>query len=87
VNASRIPKERITPYLAAPTVSFSEWTLTASQTEPFHGGRERKIPIRVQGVSVMQVKNGKISQWSEYYDQLKSRRYGVATWITDWIEL
>ncbi len=66
---------------------ISEWTLTASQTEPFHGGRERKVPIRVQGISVMQVKNGKISQWSEYYDQLKSRRYGVATWITDWIEL
>jgi hypothetical protein len=25
----------------------------------------------------MQIKNGKISQWSDYYDQLKSRRYAV----------
>jgi hypothetical protein len=26
-------------------------------------------------------------RWSEYYDQLKSRRYGVAALFTEWIEL
>ena len=31
--------------------------------------------------------NGKISQWSDYYDQLRSRRYGVAARFTEWIEL
>jgi hypothetical protein len=41
----------------------------------------------VGGISVVQIKNGKISQWSDYYDQLKSRRYGVAAWFTEWIEL
>src|SRR6266478_1443475 len=57
---------------------ISEWTLTATQTEPFLGGQLRKVPIGVRGISVVQIENGKISQWSDYYDQLKSRRYGVA---------
>jgi steroid delta-isomerase-like uncharacterized protein len=65
---------------------ISEWTLTATQTEPFLG-RRLKVPICVRGVSVVQLKNGKISRWSEYYDQLKSRRYGVAALFTEWIEL
>ena len=66
---------------------ISEWTLTATQIEPFLGGDVRKVPICVQGISVLQIKNGKISQWSDYYDQLKSRRYGVAADFTEWIEL
>ena len=66
---------------------ITEWTLTASQMESFFGGRLRKVPICVQGISVVQIKNGKISQWSDYYDQLKSRRYGVAALFTEWIEI
>ena len=65
----------------------SEWTLTATKAEPFLDGRPRKVPINLQGVSVVQLKNGKISQWSDYYDQLKSRRQGVAALFTEWIEL
>ena len=65
----------------------SEWTLTATKAEPFLDGRPRKVPINLQGVSVVQLKNGKISQWSDYYDQLKSRRQGVAALFTAWIEL
>ena len=66
---------------------ISEWTLTATQTEPFLGGHLRKVPICVRGISDVQIKNGKISQWSDYYDQLKSRRNCVASCFTDWIEL
>ena len=66
---------------------ISEWTLTATQTEPFLGGRLRKVAICVRGISVVQIKNGKISQWSDYYDQLKSRRNGLAAWFTEWLEL
>jgi steroid delta-isomerase-like uncharacterized protein len=66
---------------------ISEWTLTATQTEPFLGGQLRKVPICVRGISVVQIKNGKISQWSDYYDQLESRRYRVAAFFTEWIEL
>jgi len=65
----------------------SEWTLTATQTEPFLGGQLRKVPISVRGISVVQIKNGKISQWSDYYDELKSRRYGVAAFFTEWVDL
>jgi len=65
----------------------SEWTLTATQTEPFLGGRLRKVAICVRGISVVQIKDGKISQGSDYYDELKSRRYGVAAFFTEWIEL
>jgi steroid delta-isomerase-like uncharacterized protein len=65
----------------------SEWTLTATQTEPFLGGRLRKVPICVRGISVVQIKNGRISQWSDYYDELKSRRYDVEVFFTEWVEL
>jgi steroid delta-isomerase-like uncharacterized protein len=60
---------------------ISEWTLTATQTEPFLGGRLRKVPICMQGISVVQIKNGKISQWSDYYDQVKSWRHGLAAFF------
>jgi len=66
---------------------ISEWTLTATHAEPFWAGRLRKVPICVQGISVVQIKNGKISRWSDYYDQLKSWRHGLAALFTDWIEL
>ena len=65
----------------------TEWTLAATQSEPFLGGLMRKVPIRVQGMSVVQVKKGKISRLSDYYDQLTARRYGLASWFTEWIEL
>jgi steroid delta-isomerase-like uncharacterized protein len=67
--------------------AINEWTLTATKTEPFWGGLLRKVEICVQGISVVQIKNGKISQWSDYYDQLKSRRNGLAASFTEWIEL
>jgi limonene-1,2-epoxide hydrolase len=41
----------------------------------------------VRGISVVEIKDGKISQWSDYYEELKSQRYGVAALLTDWIEL
>ena len=66
---------------------ISAWTLTATHAEPFWNGRLRKVPICVQGISVVQIKNGKINQWSDYYDQLKSRRNGLAVWFTEWLEL
>jgi steroid delta-isomerase-like uncharacterized protein len=66
---------------------ISEWTLTATLSEPFLGGLMRSVPIRVQGISVVQMQNGKITRWSDYYDQLTARRYGLASWFTEWTEL
>jgi hypothetical protein len=64
-----------------------KWTLTATLPEPFLGGLLRRVPIRVQRMSVVQVRNGKFSRWSDYYDQMKATRYGLASWFTERIEL
>jgi steroid delta-isomerase-like uncharacterized protein len=66
---------------------ISEWTLTATKTEPFLDGRLRKVPICERGISVVQIKNGKICRWSDYYDRLKARRYAIAGLFTKSIEL
>jgi steroid delta-isomerase-like uncharacterized protein len=66
---------------------ISEWTVMATLSEPFLGGLMRSVPIRVQGISVVQMQNGKITRWSDYYDQLTARRYGLASWFTEWTEL
>ena len=66
---------------------ISEWTLVATQTEPFFGGQMREVPIRVRGISVVRLMNGKIRQWSDYHDQQTSRRHALAGWFTEWIEL
>ena len=66
---------------------ITEWTITATRTEPFLDGRLLKVPICVRGISVMQIQNEKISQWSDYDDQMRSRRHDLAAWFTEWIEL
>jgi steroid delta-isomerase-like uncharacterized protein len=66
---------------------ISEWTLTATKAEPFLGGRMAKVPICAQGISVVQIENGKISQWSDYYCPLKSKRYNLVGSFTEWIEV
>ena len=58
----------------------SERKAREAHAKPFLGGSLQKVPM-------VQIKNGKISQWSDYYDQLKSRRCGVAASFTGWIEL
>ena len=80
-------ERRDTTVLSSGDRVISEWTLTATKAEPFLDGRPRKVPISMQGISVVQIDNGKISQWSDYYDQLKSRRQGVGALFTEWIEL
>jgi steroid delta-isomerase-like uncharacterized protein len=66
--------------------AVSEWTLTATVSEPFFGGLS-SVPIRVQGISVAQMQNGKIARWSDYYDQTTARRYGLASRFSEWTEL
>ena len=66
---------------------ISEWTLMATLSEPFLGGLMRKVPIHVQGISVVQIQNDKITRWSDYYDKQTARRYGLASRFTEWTEL
>jgi steroid delta-isomerase-like uncharacterized protein len=62
----------------------AEWTLHATVTEPFYAGLSRKVRILLHGVSVVRTKNGKITDWSDYYDGPTSRRTALAAHFTDW---
>ena len=64
-----------------------EWTLKTTLTEPFFGGLSRKLPISLRGVSIVRVENGKVREWSDYYDGLKSRRNALAAHFEEWVEL
>jgi steroid delta-isomerase-like uncharacterized protein len=65
----------------------TEWTLTATLTEPFFGAVSRKVPISLHGASVVRIENGKIAGWSDYYDGLISRRTALAAHFEEWVEL
>jgi steroid delta-isomerase-like uncharacterized protein len=80
-------------FLQADTISVSddrvivEWTLRATQMEPYFGGLKWKIPISLRGVSIVRTVDGKITDWADYYDGLTSRRTRLASHFTEWIEL
>jgi hypothetical protein len=59
----------------------SEWFLTATKR-----GSWMEVPICMRGASIVRIENGKITQWSDYYDQLQSGDYGVGTWLTAWMD-
>jgi hypothetical protein len=61
-----------------------EWTLQTTVTEPFYGGLHRNVQVLLHGVSVVRTKYGKITDWSDYYDGLTSRRTALAAYFTDW---
>jgi steroid delta-isomerase-like uncharacterized protein len=65
----------------------SEWTLHTTLTEPFYGGLSREVQVSLHGVSVVRTKNGKITDWSDYYDGLTSRRTALASYFADWADL
>jgi steroid delta-isomerase-like uncharacterized protein len=63
----------------------AEWEFTATQEES-SGYFCRRLPICLQGVTVAQVKDGRITRWSDFYDQVQSRRVRLAALFRDWIE-
>ena len=68
-------------------VIISEWSLKDIERQPFSYGRFLKINIEAQGLSVVRVSEGRIVEWSEYYDQVISRRYRLAGQFSDWREV
>ena len=64
-----------------------QWTLQATLTEPFYGGLTRKTRISLPGASIVRTDKGKITDWSDYYDGLVSRRTALASHFTEWVEL
>jgi steroid delta-isomerase-like uncharacterized protein len=65
----------------------AEWTLRATLLEPFYGGLSRKVPISLHGASIVRTENGKITEWTDYYDGLTSRRTALAAHFEEWVEL
>lgn len=66
---------------------ITEWTLQSMLTEPFLGGLSRKVPVSLHGTSIVRRDNGKITDWSDYYDGLTSRRTALAAYFTEWVGL
>jgi len=66
---------------------ITEWTLKTTITEPFYGGLSRKVPVSLHGASVVRIDNGKIIDWSDYYDGSTSRRTALASYFTEWVGL
>jgi hypothetical protein len=66
--------------------AIAEWKLTATQTVPY-GSKSYRFPILVHGSTIAQmIKNGKITRWSDYYDQNASRRDKLAELFAERIE-
>jgi steroid delta-isomerase-like uncharacterized protein len=66
---------------------ITEWTLAATLTEPFYGGLSRKVRISLPGASIVRTENGAISDWTDYYDGLSSRRTALASYFAEWVAL
>jgi steroid delta-isomerase-like uncharacterized protein len=64
----------------------AEWTLKATETVPFGPTKLRK-PISVRGTSIAQIQNGRVTQWSDYYDSVASRRFKTAAFFEEWVDL
>src|SRR5215831_6807583 len=66
--------------------ALTDWTLEATLLEPFFGNSKRRVPISLQGASVVRAENGRITSWSDYYDGLISRRTSLASYFTERVE-
>jgi ketosteroid isomerase-like protein len=49
---------------------IAEWLLQYTVKEPFDGNFSREVPVSVEGVSVVRTREGKVVEWSDYYDGL-----------------
>ena len=64
---------------------IAEWKLSATQPVT-HWIGQLQAPISLPGVSIAEIENGRITHWSDYYDEKTSRRVTLASLFTDWIE-
>jgi hypothetical protein len=66
---------------------ITQWVRDTVLTEPFFGAVPRNVPISLHGASIVHIENGKIDDWSDYYDGLTSRRTTLAAHFQKWVEL
>jgi len=65
--------------------AIAEWKIAATQTMSY-GSITYQFPFSLPGSTIVRVEGGKIVQWSDYYDENRSRRVGLAGLFTEWIE-
>ena len=65
--------------------AVAQWKITATQTVPY-GSMSYRFPVWLYGATVVRVDDGKIVEWSDYYDQGSSRRFNLAASFTEWFE-
>ena len=65
--------------------AIAEWKLTAKQTEQF-GSRSYRFPIVLRGSTIVQIEKSRVARWSDYYDELTSRRGPLKAFFEEWIE-
>ena len=65
---------------------ITEWTLQATWPEPFYGQLSREVRVSLRGASIVRTDKGMITDWSDYYDGLMSRRTALASYFTEWVE-
>ena len=66
--------------------AIAQWKLTATQTVPSYGSLTYRLRVSLHGSTIARIRDGRIVQWSDYYDQSSSWRAGLASCFTEWIE-
>jgi steroid delta-isomerase-like uncharacterized protein len=64
--------------------AIAEWRLSTTENVPL-GSISHRVPVSLQGSTIICVENGKIVHWSQYYDQSKLP-LKLAAFFTEWIE-
>lgn len=65
----------------------AEWTFTATHVELVWPGSQAKVPRALPGVSIVTLTDGRVSEWSDYYDKITARRSRLVDFFTEWTEL
>ena len=64
----------------------AEWKLKATMQTALYGVTRFRFPISLRGLSIAHIEDGRITKWSDYYDQNRSWRFGLAAFFREWIE-
>ena len=76
----------VTTTMACKDRVIAEWKITATEMVPY-GALQLRAPISFPGASIVRIRDGRITDWYDYYDQSQSRRIKLAAFFTDWIAL
>ena len=66
---------------------IGQWTFQTTIDGPSFAGQIWKVPVSLQGASILRTENRKITDWTDYYDGLTARRSRLSAYFTHWGEL